>query len=62
MRAKAHQFISFAKVATPYMWGFTAAAAAALDRVVDIQTLFLPILAVALAVSAGSLAFGKARR
>lgn len=37
----------------PYLWGF--AAAAALDYVVDVQTLLLPVLAGAAAVSATSL-------
>ena len=60
MRAKAYQCFSFAESATPYIWGF--AAAAALDRAVDIQTLFLPIVAIAVAASGGSLAFRGAGR
>ena len=50
MRAKT-RFYSVSAV-LPYLWGF--AAASALDYVIDVQTLFLPCLAGAAIVSAGS--------
>jgi hypothetical protein len=43
MRARTVQFLHSARECLPYLWGF--AAAAALDHVIDIQTLFLPVIA-----------------
>jgi hypothetical protein len=57
MRAKT-RFYSVNAV-LPYLWGF--AAASALDYVIDVQTLFLPVMAGA-AVSAGSVVLRRAGR
>jgi hypothetical protein len=44
----------------PYLWGF--AAAAALDYVIDVQALFLPVMAGVAVVSAGSVVLRRAGR
>jgi len=51
---------AFVTAALPYLWGF--AAAAALDHVIDIQTLSLPVMAGAVVVSAGSAILWRAGR
>jgi hypothetical protein len=60
MRAKTFQCFYAARIVLPYLWGF--AAAAALDYVVDVQTLFLPVLAGAAAVGATSLVLRRTGR
>ncbi len=60
MRAKTFQYFYSARAVTPYLWGF--AAAAALDHLIDVQTVFLPIIAVAAAVNAGCLILRRAGR
>ncbi len=44
----------------PYLWGF--AAAAALDYIIDVQTLFLPVMASAAVISMACLVLRKAGR
>jgi hypothetical protein len=60
MRATTFQYFNSVKAVLPYLWGF--AAAAALDRVIDVQTLFLPVLAGAAVVSGGSALLRSAGR
>jgi hypothetical protein len=60
MCAKTFQRLCALRAALPYLWGF--AAAAALDYVIDVQTLFLPIMAGAAVVSASSVVLGRAGR
>lgn len=60
MRAKTLHLVYGAKRSLPYLWGF--AAAAALDYVVDVQTMFLSVLAVAAAISATSLILRRIER
>jgi len=48
------------RTALPYLWG--SAAAAALDYVVDIRTLFLSVMAGAVVLSAGSVILWNAGR
>jgi hypothetical protein len=60
MRAKAFQYLDSARAAAPYLWGF--AAAAALDHVVDVETLFLPVMAGAVVASVGALLLRRAGR
>jgi hypothetical protein len=49
-----------ARAVLPYLWGF--AAAGALDYVIDVQTLFLPVMAGTVVVSAGSVILRRAVR
>jgi hypothetical protein len=51
MRAKTFGYCNYARIILPYLWGF--AAAAALDYVIDVQMLFLPVMAGVAVVSAG---------
>jgi hypothetical protein len=60
MRSKALQCFHSARAVLPYLWGF--AAAAALDYVIDIQTLFLPVMAVVAVISAGAGVLRRAGR
>jgi len=58
MRAKTDQCFCAARKVLPYLWGF--AAAAALDYVINVQTLFLTVMAAAAVVSAGSVVLRRA--
>lgn len=60
MRAKTLERFIAARTVLPYLWGF--AAAAALDHVIDVQTLFPPIMAGIAVVSATSLVLWKTER
>jgi hypothetical protein len=60
MRAKAVLCLGSVKTALPYLWGF--AAAAALDYLVDVQTLFVPAVAGAAVVSAACVVIWRTRR
>jgi uncharacterized membrane protein len=60
MRVKTFQRIYSVRAVLPYLWGF--AAAAALGYVIDVQTLFLAIMAGAAVVSAGSVICRRAGR
>lgn len=51
MRAKTFDCFNSARMVLPYLWGF--AAAVALDHVIDIQGLFLPVMAGVAVLSAG---------
>jgi hypothetical protein len=56
MRAKAHRSFRSARAVLPYVWGF--AAAAALDYVIDIQLIFLPVVVAAIVLAAVPRFFG----
>jgi hypothetical protein len=56
MRAIVHRSFRSARAVLPYVWGF--AAAAALDYVIDIQLIFLPVVAAAIVVAAVPWFFG----
>ena len=58
MRARTFQRFYSVRAVLPYLWGF--AAAAALDYVIDVQTLFLPVTAVAAVASAASVVLQRA--
>ena len=60
MRAKTFQGFQSVKAVLPYLWGF--AAAVALDHVIDVQTLSLPVMAVVVVVSAGSVVLRRSAR
>jgi hypothetical protein len=60
MPAKAFEFFCAAKAVLPYLWGF--AAAAALDHVIDVQTLFMPVMAGVAVVGATSLVLRRTGR
>ncbi len=60
MRAKASKFFYAARTVLPYLWGF--AAAAALDHAIDVQTLFLPVMAGVAVLSATSLVLRRTGR
>jgi hypothetical protein len=60
MRAITLRLLDPARTVLPYLWGF--AAAAALDHVIDVQTLFLPVLAGVAVVSAASLILRRTGR
>jgi hypothetical protein len=60
MRAKTFQRFYSVGAVPPYLWGF--AAASALDYIIDVQTLFLPVMAGAAVVSAGSVVLRTAGR
>lgn len=60
MGAKTFQCFHSVRAVLPYLWGF--AAAAALDHVIDVQALSLPVIAVVVAVSAGSVILRRAAR
>jgi len=60
MRAKTFQGFHSMRAVLPYLWGF--AAAVALDHVIDVQTLSLPVIAVVVVVSAGSAVRRRAAR
>lgn len=60
MRAKTFDRFSTAVTVLPYLWGF--AAAAALDHVFDIQSLFLPAIAGAAVMSAACMVDRRAGR
>ncbi len=57
---RANTIFCSARGVTPYLWGF--AAAAALDHVIDVQTLFLPVIALAAAFDGGFLLRRRAGR
>jgi hypothetical protein len=59
MRAKTFQCYYSVRAVLPYLWGF---AAAALDYVIDVQTPFMPVMAGAAVVSAGSVVLRRAGR
>ena len=60
MRTKTFKYFYFVRIILPYLWGF--AAAAALDYVIDVQTLFLPVIVGVAVVSAGSVVLRKTGR
>lgn len=60
MRTKTFQWFHSVRAVLPHLWGF--AAAAALDYVIDVQTLFLPVMAGAAMASAAAVILRKAGR
>jgi len=60
MRTKTFHVLYFVRAASPYLWGF--AAAAALDSAIDIRTLFLPVMAGIVMLSAASVILWRAGR
>ena len=60
MRTKTFKYFYLVRIILPYLWGF--AAAAALDYVIDVQTLFLPVIVGVAVVSAGSVVLRKTGR
>ena len=60
MRPKTLHMPSVMRAVLPYLWG--VGLAVALDHVIDVQTLFLPVLAGVAVVSAGCLMLRKAQR
>jgi hypothetical protein len=60
MRANIFERCCNVRAVLPYLWGF--AAAAALDYVVDVQTLFLPVMAGVAVVSTTSLVLQRTGR
>jgi hypothetical protein len=53
MHATVFKVFHAARIVLPYLWGF--AVAAALDHAIDVQTLFLPVIACVAVVNATSL-------
>jgi hypothetical protein len=60
MRSKTFKCFYCVRTIVPYLWGF--AAAAALDYVIDVQTLFLPVMVGAAVVSVGAVVLRRAGR
>lgn len=60
MRAKTFDCFNSLRVVLPCLWGF--AAATALDYVIDVQSLFLPVMTGVAVVSAGCVVLRRAGR